>query len=46
MLAHVLASNIPDCQQHALAFVVTRTIGVGLAKIAQGDGAINSRDDV
>jgi len=46
VLPHVLAGDIPDCEQHALTLVVAGTVLVGLAEITDRDGAVNGRDDV
>ena len=45
-LAHLLADVGPDGQQHALALVVAGAVGVGLAEVAGGDGAVDGPDDL
>lgn len=45
-LAHVVTGHRPHAEQHALALVVACPVGVGFAKIADGDWAIDGADDV
>lgn len=44
--AHVLTDVGPHGEQDALALVVARAVGVGLPEVADGDGAVDGRDDV
>jgi hypothetical protein len=45
VLAHVISHVSPDAEQHALAFVVTGAVLVGLAKVARGNGSIDRGHD-
>ena len=40
-LTHVFAGCFPDRKQHALAFVVARTVLVRLAEVAEGDRSVD-----
>ena len=42
----MVAGLVPDAEQDALAFVVAGAVLVGLAEIAEGDGAVNGRHDL
>jgi hypothetical protein len=44
--AHVLAEHSPDGEQHALALVVAGAVLVGLAEVADRDGAVDRAHDV
>ena len=44
--AHAFAHVAPDGEQHALALVVARAVGVGLAEVAGLDRAVDRRDDL
>ena len=46
MGADGLADVGPDGQQDALAFVVAGPVGMGLAEVSGGDGAVDRRDDL
>ena len=46
MGADGLADVGPDGQQDALALVVAGAVGVGLAEVAGGDGAVDGGDDL
>jgi hypothetical protein len=39
-MTHVFASNIPNSEQHAVAFVVACTVLVRLTKITKRDWAV------
>ena len=41
VMLHVFARLLPDGQQDALALVIARTVLVGFAEIAEGDGAVD-----
>ena len=41
MFTHVFANRVPNRKQDALAFVVTRTIAVRLAEVAERDWSID-----
>lgn len=41
MLAHVFACQVPNCEQHALSFVIARAVGMRFTKITKGDRTIN-----
>ena len=44
--AHVLADAGPDGEQHALALVVAGAVLVGLAEVADRDGAVDRADTI
>jgi hypothetical protein len=44
-MAHVLAGNIPNSEQHAVTFMIARTILVWLTKITERDWAVGCRND-
>ena len=44
--AHHFAGFFPDCQQHALAFVVTCAILMRFAEVAERDGAIDRGENL
>jgi hypothetical protein len=46
VFTHVLAGNIPDGEKNTLTFVVTGSVLMRLPEVAQGDGAVNSRNDL
>src|SRR5699024_4196139 len=42
---HVLADGRPDREQHALALMVTGSVLVRLAEVAEGDGTVDGAHD-
>ena len=44
--AHVVAGLVPDAEQDALAFVVAGAVLMGLAEVAECDGAVDGRHDL
>ena len=43
---HVIARFLPDREEHALAFVVARTILVRLPEVPECDGTVDRRNDL
>ncbi len=46
MVAHVFSRDIPNGEQHAMSFMVTRPVLVGLTEVAERDGAVRGGDDL
>jgi hypothetical protein len=44
-MAHMFASNIPNCEQDAVTLVIASAILVWLAKVSKRDRAIGCRDN-
>jgi hypothetical protein len=44
-MSHVFTSNVPNCEQHAVALVIASAILVWLTKIAKRDWAVGCRND-
>ena len=46
MMPHVFTGLFPDRQQDALTLVITRSVGMRLAEVAQSDRTVDGRDDL
>jgi hypothetical protein len=46
MVAHVMSRNIPNSEQDALSFVITRAVLMGLSKVTKGDRTVDGRNNV
>lgn len=46
MLTHVTSSDVPNCEQYALPFVVACSVLVRRTKVAESDRTVNGRNDV
>ena len=46
VFAHDVTGLVPHGEQDALTFVVTRTVGVRFAEVAEGDRAVDGGEDL
>ena len=44
-MPHVVADLGPDCEERALAFVVTRSVGVRFTEVPDDDGSVDGAYD-
>ena len=41
MIAHMFANGVPDGELHTLSFMITRTVAMWLAEVAERNGSVN-----